>query len=340
MNESHSPRGFLMLLRNFYSGVLPASGKLSGRLMSCALCGLCDASCPTGLKPSEFVYAGRAALRKAYWRKFFLIRTSLKVGLRHPAIGLKLARLAGLELPRYPLRDELHVIKPQKTLGRVAVFAGCGANYLMPPVGISLINILTTMGYEVVLPRGEVCCGAPLRGLGLKEDAESFAHRNMEAFGRLNVEAVLSPCPTCAHVLREQYKALIGEGIEKAAPATQFIAAKLKEKIISGSAGWQDRKLPFTKLLWHEPCHLKYGLGFDSSALLELLGIRRAPEGCCGFGLFLTDRKLSEKMRAERARALQGADTVVTSCPSCIIQLGKAGIKTAHIVEIIEEAFF
>ncbi len=360
-NEAFSPRGRLMLLRGLAGGATPPTEGLLGRIFSCTLCGRCDVSCPVGIKPTQFIYRGRDVLRKLDSKRL-LTRTALRAGLNRPALGMNAARFItglkhdflkklvprlpeGLSFPGRQLKSGHQVITPRKAVGRVAVFAGCAANYLTPGTGEDLISILVAAGYEVVLPGGEVCCGMPLRGLGLENEARRFAEKNLEIFGKLNVEAVVSPCSTCVYMIRKRYPELAGGGVENAMDAMEFLLSPgrldlgpVREKT---TARPESGKRPeANKLIWHEPCHLKYGLGFNAGLLLELLNIERTKEeGCCGFGAFLTDKETSRELLLKRVSAYEGADMVVTSCPACRIQLESAGIKTAHILELVEEAF-
>jgi glycolate oxidase iron-sulfur subunit len=341
LNEAHSPRGRLMLLKALSGGDLALSPGIIERIMSCSLCGICDLTCPVGMRPTEFIYKGRAEIKKAD-RKRFLLRIALKTGLKYPAFSLKAAQMFGISLifplkaknlPSRPLKGEDQVIKPKKkSIGRIGLFAGCSANYIMPELGASLINMLLSLGYEVVLPKGEHCCGAPLRSLGLEDEARDFAERNLEIFGKLNVEAVVSPCPTCTLVIKEEYKSFLGEGIAKAQDAIEFL---IKKASFSGDKLKRNGK----KLLWHEPCHLKYGLGFEVKGILDELKIERSEEGCCGFSLSLTSKALSEEFLKKRAAALGKADAVVTACPACMLQLERGGLKTIHLLEMMEDTF-
>ena len=374
-NEAFSPRGRLMLLRGLAAGATPPTEGFLDRIFSCALCGRCDVSCPVGIKPTQFIYRGRDALRKLDAKRL-LVRTALRAGLNRPALGMKAARFItgskhgllkklflmsgmpegmtipeGITIPGHQLKSGHQVITPRKAVGRVAVFAGCSANYLMPETGEDLIGILVAAGYEVVLPGGEVCCGMPLRGLGLDNEARKFAERNLEIFGKLNVEAVVSPCSTCTYMIKKRYPELVGGGVENAMDAAQFLLAQGGLHLGAGPGFGKaifpalEKRFPAMektggkRLIWHEPCHLKYGLGFNTGPLLELLGIERpGEEGCCGFGCFLTDRDTSRELLLKRVSAYEGADMVVTSCPGCRIQLESGGIKTAHLLDLVEEA--
>ncbi len=195
------------------------------------------------------------------------------------------------ELPEYYLTDRHHVFTVSKKRGRVAIFTGCTVNFLYPQFGESLINVLHRLGYEVILPVGEVCCGAPLRALGLEEEAVKLARKNFDIFSKLNVDAVLSLCPTCTLTLKREYPKLIGEGIEMAADISSFFVDKIEASQVS--------HLPsaMKTALYHDPCHLKYGLGIEKEPreIIKKIGIdliKTREERCCGFaGVFCFSHK-------------------------------------------------
>jgi glycolate oxidase iron-sulfur subunit len=243
------------------------------------------------------------------------------------------------ELPEAPLRRTDQVFKTQKRKGRVAVFTGCSVNYLFPHLGESLIHVLQQFGYEVVLPKGEVCCGAPLRALGLEEEAEEQAKRNYRVFSRLKVDAIVSLCPTCTLFLKKEYPKIIGKGLEKAMDISVFFRDKL------GSA----ESIQKTSV-YHDPCHLLHGLGVkkEPREIIRMAGIdliELGDEGCCGMGgLFcLSYREMSGNLLNKRTQAIIGskADTVITACPGCILQLSRSitDRPVLHLIELIEEAY-
>ena len=377
LTEAMGARGRLTLLRGLLSGQLEPSPVLRERLFSCILCGACETLCPPKLKITEAIYHSRKLLRPQDRRTRYLIRL-MRFSVRRPAMGFKIARTlqqlgispqrvlarlgtphgwgeekktapAGtgglpftLKIPDSPLREHQQVHKPEKKIGRVALFTGCSTNFLSPHLGRSLINVLLKLGYEVVLPGGEVCCGAPFRGLGLEEDAVELARRNYEAFSRLNAEAILSLCPTCIVSVRTHYPKLIGKGLENAMDVTQFLVTKM------GSDSGFFLPGP-RRVTYHDPCHLRYTLGIrtEPRELIRTAGaelVEAEGEGCCGFGgvFSLHNQDLSKELRGRRVDACSktGAEAVITACPGCVMQLGSAiqDRPVYHIIELLEDA--
>jgi glycolate oxidase iron-sulfur subunit len=354
MTEPASARGRLMLLKGLFEGSVKPSKLLIDRIFGCILCGACAGRCPLGVDITGAIYHGRALLQNEDKGRRHL-RSLAKFSFRRPELSFKIMRMSrrlilpflasrGIipfspELPEAPLRRADQVFKTQKRKGRVAVFTGCSINYLFPHLGESLIHVLQHFGYEVVLPKGEVCCGAPLRGLGLEKEAEEQAKRNFRVFSRLKVDAIVSLCPTCTLYLKKEYPKIIGKGLEKAMDMSVFFRDKLE-----GAESIQKTSV------YHDPCHLLHGLGVkkEPREIIKMTGIgliEMGDEGCCGMGgLFcLSYKDISENLLNRRTKAILGsnADTIITSCPGCIMQLSRTitDRPVLHLIELIEEAY-
>jgi glycolate oxidase iron-sulfur subunit len=213
-------------------------------------------------------------------------------------------------------------------------------NFLYPYLGESLINVLRRLGFEVILPVGEVCCGTPFRTLGLEEEAAEVARKNFDIFSKLNVEAVLSLCPTCTLTLKSEYPKLVGQGIDSATDISTFLLD------VMNFTGCDS---PYKNAVYHDPCHLKYGLGIarEPRKIIKNIGIdliQTYGDRCCGFaGLFsLSNRQLSRELlnNCLREYAKEKSEAIITSCPGCIMQIsGEVSDKPVlHLIEIIEEA--
>ncbi|MCL0085498.1 (Fe-S)-binding protein [Thermodesulfovibrionales bacterium] len=375
-NEAMSARGRAVLLKKFSRGEIKPSKTLSDRIFSCVLCGACSRLCPLGINITDTIYKGRNNLRGFTKRRIFCFGLMLGFQKRYAVFKLlkvleginrtfpiykirpfKPLRDIDIRLAGSPLRDGVSVFRAVRPKGRVALFAGCATNFLYPYTGKALINGLNSINYDAILPAVEVCCGAPLRGLGFEKEAARLAEKNIRAFKKLNVEAIISLCPTCIHLIKNEYKGLIGDGMDIAMEASQFFSSKLKE----GGNGLKDfrlqsrapklnivsaNRLSPLSVIYHAPCHSIYNLDAGSEAIqiLKSIGfnIIDVERGCCGFGgtfRFLNQR-LSEDILNRRIGEYKKADMIVTACPGCIFQLRTKirDKRVVHIAEVINEA--
>jgi glycolate oxidase iron-sulfur subunit len=352
--EPMGARGRLVLLHGLITGKIGPSKLLNDRIFSCILCGACSVSCPVGVDVAGAIYRGRALLADTDKKRRYL-RFLAGYFTRYPDFAFRVARLSqrflsprlvkmGLlpfipELPEAPFRRAEQVVKVPKRKGRVAIFTGCSVHFIFPQLGESLINVLQKFGYEVILPKGEVCCGVPLRTLGREKDAAEMARRNYRVFSRLKVDAVLSLCPTCTVSLKHHYPDMIGKGLDEAMDVSVFFRDKI---------GLADsiRKTA----LYHDPCHLRYDLGVtgEPREIIRKAGldlVTGGDQGCCGFGgLFcLSFRDISNGLLKKRSERIIDADpdVVISSCPGCILQLSRTitDRPVLHLIEVIEEAY-
>jgi glycolate oxidase iron-sulfur subunit len=347
-------RGRLVLIRGLLSGDLKPSAALNERVFSCLLCNACLSACPLGIDIPEAIYHGRALLKESD-KKRRLLRSSARFFAKWPDLSFKIMKMSrnlflpllarkGIipfcpDFPETPFRKLEQVHRVRNKQGRVAIFTGCSINYLFPTLGESLINVLRSIGYEVILPKGEVCCGSPLRALGLEKEAVALAKKNYQIFSRLKVEAILSLCPTCSFTLKTEYPKLIGHGLQNATDISAFFMDKLGfTKQIGKTA------------VYHDPCHLAHGLGIrkEPREIIKKAGFELLDAGkseCCGFGgiFCCSNREISQNLLKKSAKNLLDtqAEAVVTSCPGCMLQLGQEIIDrpVLHLVELIEEAY-
>ncbi len=71
-----------------------------------------------------------------------------------------------------------HVAKPYEsrapvsaaTRRRVALLTGCAQEVLAPEINDAMTRVLNRLGFDVVLPKGETCCGSLSHHMG-REDA-------------------------------------------------------------------------------------------------------------------------------------------------------------------------
>lgn len=357
LTEPTSARGRLTLLKALLDGRIEPSPMLIDRVFSCILCGACETLCPPRVDITEAMYHGRNFLRDVDRRRRYL-RLIARFSLKNPMLSYRIARMLQhaaapyllkkgvipyrVPIASHPLRDDQQVYKPEKKIGRIAIFTGCSVNFLYPHLGLSLIRVLLRLGYEVVLPRGEVCCGAPLRSLGLEEEASEMARKNHRIFSKLNTDAIVSLCPTCVVSLKIHYPKLISDSLANVQDISSFLSVNLGD----------DQQHPlrsFTSVTYHDPCHLRYSLKVrnEPRQLIRNTGaefIEAGGEGCCGFGgvFSLQHGDISRNLLKKKIEAYTatGARDIITSCPGCMLQLssGSKESEVFHIIELIEDA--
>ncbi|MGB9716207.1 MAG: (Fe-S)-binding protein [Thermodesulfovibrionales bacterium] len=357
MTEGMGARGRLVLLWALSTGQLKPTNTLVDRIFSCLLCSACSGICPLGVDIKEVIYHGRNLLKR-YDVSRRLIRLLIKFSIQRPYLSFRFLKAGQfllpqrfkkkilplhIVLPENPFRVKSHVFKTLKKRGRIAVFTGCLVNFLYPHLAESLTNVLQQLYYDVIFPAGEVCCGIPLRSLGLENEAKMLAKRNINIFKNLNVEAILSLCPTCTLALKVEYPKLIGEGIENIMDISCFFIDKID------SLHPLDSTSEYIEAVYQDPCHLRYGLDVirEPREILRSIGINLKENkngGCCGFGgiFSLTYKELSDALLDNRIKELRmtNANTIITSCPGCILQLSKniENKSVLHLIEVIEEA--
>ncbi len=212
------------------------------------------------------------------------------------------------------------------------------------------------MGYRILLPRGQGCCGLPLFFHGDTDRAKPFLINNLSRLNHSGCDAILTDCATCGSALGHIYPKIAAEfgfGVDrvremaaKVHDAGEFVARKFK--LLEPHLG---SKASLGTTTCHLPCHLK-NHGTEKSLLEDLLQrlphvtYARTPDwdSCCGGGGFFFNEypQIAKKMvdkKIENARR-SGADWWVTGCPGCRVQLAgnlpdEEQIGVCHPLEIV-----
>lgn len=355
--EGRGPRGRVALLQRLNTNELPRTRTMDDRIFSCILCGACDSRCPAGIRITDALYAARHALRLQPGPKdlaaailrhsfrhapqaFRLLRALQRLISRGPLQSIPAVRVfrsLRISLPSYSFRSSGSLYRVQNARGRVAIFSGCTTDFLFPALGRMLAESLQALRYDVVVPQGEVCCGAPLLSLGFRDDAAILAEKNLSLFKKLRVEAVISLCPTCVYFVRDVYKDIAGEGILSAMDDASFFRRH---------AGVPEGPPIAGKSAYHAPCHTLHSLKSDAAArsVLETAGydLMKTESGCCGFGgaFAVSYEDMSAAIREKRLAVYQHADSIITSCPNCMLQFQNfcGQKKLRHTIEIIHQS--
>ncbi|HZE25791.1 MAG TPA: FAD-linked oxidase C-terminal domain-containing protein [Terriglobales bacterium] len=157
-------------------------------------------------------------------------------------------------------------------------------NYFLPHTGRAAVDVLETVGFNVLLPQGNLCCGRPLYDFGMLDRAESLLLQIMDAMAP-EIEAgipVIGLEPSCVTVFRDELTNLFPRDERARRLSRQtFLLSEFLES-------YQDLiSLPKLqrKALAHAHCHHKSVLQVNAEwAVLSRMGLEyTAPaQGCCG----------------------------------------------------------
>ena len=157
-------------------------------------------------------------------------------------------------------------------------------NYFHPETAIAAIEVLEAAGWQVRLPKGNVCCGRPLYDFGMLDRAKKLLLATLDVLEPEIASAtpIVVLEPSCASVFRDEMLNLFPDD-DRAKKLSQqvFLLSEFLEK------NAQAFQLPILcrKALVHGHCHHKSLMKMaDEESVLQRMGIEYempAP-GCCG----------------------------------------------------------
>ena len=122
------------------------------------------------------------------------------------------------------------------------------------------MDVLAHNGFEVVIPRGQGCCGALHAHAGDQAFAHALARRNAEEFARAGVREVVVNSAGCGAAMRDAGRWLGAEGEALAAGAID-VSAFLAREGLRGELGRIQ-----ARVCYDDPCHLVHGQRVSDSA--------------------------------------------------------------------------
>jgi len=374
--EMDSPRGRIVLMKSALEGKLDVQ-QTAPFVDRCLGCLGCVTACPSGVQYGELLTSYRAyaeAKRKRPAMKR-LQRALLHETLPYPgrfrvaAAAGKLAQSVRRLLPgelnamlemlpdRLPAAEPLPQFFPAQGTrrARVALLAGCVQQALSPEIDWATLRVLARNGVEVVIPRGQGCCGALGMHTGNNAQAQGQARTNMQVFPA-DVDAIVTNAAGCGSGMHEYPLLFAGTPEEEAARA---FASRAKDvSVFLADLGLvPPPPLPQPlKLAYHDACHLAHAQGVTTPprALLRSIGnvtLLEIPEGeiCCGSaGSYNVEQpEIAGALGERKARYIlsTGADAVAAGNIGCLVQirthLGRQPqpIPVYHTMEVLDMAY-
>jgi len=387
-DELDSPRGRIYLIKEMLENDRPADAKTVKHIDRCLSCLSCMTTCPSGVHYMHLVDHARAHIENTYKRPFMdrLIRTILAMVLPYPSrfrLATKLAKLgkpfagvmkaipmterfgAMLDLAPSSLPEKTDAIGPKvyqaggQKRGRVAILSGCAQPVLQPGTNEATISLLKRLGIEVVLPKGEGCCGALVHHMGKEDAALVSARQNVDAWtaemdgdGLDAIVITASGCGTTikdyGHMLRDD--AAYAEKAKRVSALAKDIVEYLSETELPTPAFKPDLKLAY-----HSACSMQHGqkITMQPKNLLRAAGfaVSDVPEGhlCCGSaGTYnIMQPEIAGKLRDRKIKNIKSTkpDIIAAGNIGCITQIANgmaddgANIPIVHTVELLNWAY-
>ena len=389
--ETESPRGRIALMKAVNEGRLGITPAVFRHWDLCIQCRACEVACPSGVPYGRLIESTMAQVER-HRRVALLPRLAANMLLRHVfphqrrlallVGGLRLYQRSGLqsavrktralrllskglaelersapEIPAVAFRATGQEIPAEGAKrARVALLSGCVMPLVNGPEMEGVVRVLARNGCEVVVTRGQMCCGAINSHVGDLDVARSMARRNIDAFLASDVDAVVVASAGCG-VRMKEYDDLLKNDEEYREKAEKF-SAKVKdvhEFLVDLPFKPPQGRLGY-RVTYQDSCHLSHAQRI-TEAPRELL--RSVPglaftemdnsTRCCGAGgtYSITQREFSLKLLDSKMRAVRdtGAEVVATANPGCVIQLRygakREGIplKVRYVTDLLDEAY-
>ena len=390
--EPDGPRGRIYLMREMAAGRVDPGGDAASHLDLCLGCRACEAACPSGVRYGsaiewgrQLVESGRApTLRRSFFRwlglavivprpwlldvtaalaRFAqgsgLVRLAERVGLFRLLFGASARAVQNLLPPPAPADERTPIEPVTPAVGdrraRVVVLTGCVTERMLPRLNRATVRVLAANGCEVIVPRGQGCCGALGLHAGQRSTPVELA-RELMAATPSDVDFLVSNAAGCGSTLKE-YPLLFEPGTEEHDRARE-LAAKVRdvsELLRELGAAPPEGSFP-RRVGYDDPCHLLHGQGVgqaprDLLANVPELELVRIPdaEACCGSaGIYnLSEPDMAERvLRRKMDRIVEAnVEVVATGNPGCLLQIAAGArargldLEVLHPVEILDRCY-
>ncbi|MBR9999040.1 MAG: (Fe-S)-binding protein [Cyclobacteriaceae bacterium] len=239
------------------------------------------------------------------------------------------------------------------------LWIGCAGSYdeRYKKVIQAFIHILNRAGVDyAVLGQEESCTGDPARRAGNEFLFQMQALSNIRLLNDYKVKKILTSCPHCYNIFKNEYPALGGH--YEVIHHSGFIEKLLDDRVLESRENFHFRD---KKITYHDSCYLGRSNNIYESprnALKKLqveiveMSRNRAEGLCCGAGgaqLFKDAEKGDKEINVERTEeALKtNADIIATACPFCMTMMSDGVkylqkediIQVFDVVELVEKGF-
>jgi glycolate oxidase iron-sulfur subunit len=385
--EMDSPRGRIDLLRGVRDGKVVMDATVALHLDRCLGCMACMTACPSGVRYDRVIEVARAERERAvprglldrlhrgalfalfpYPRRLRVVAALLvlysRSGLQWLLRATGLLRLLSRRLATLDAlapRVGLASLAPRlagtwpaagERRARVGLVTGCVQGVFFPNVNAATARVLSAEGCEVVVPRGQGCCGALSVHAGRVDEARRLVRALIERFEAVELDLVVINSAGCGSHLKDAERLFEGDAFQPRAAAFSRKVRDVNE--LAASLPPRAERHPLSaRVAYHSPCHLGHAqrLTAPPRALLRAipgLELVEIPDGdqCCGSaGIYnLVQPASADLIGARKAAAVvaTGARFLASANPGCTLHIQRqlrergASVRAAQPIEILD----
>ncbi len=376
-DELDSPRGRIYLIKDMLEQGRPADERTVKHIDRCLSCLACMTTCPSGVHYMHLVDHARAHIEKTYKRPLFdrVLRAVLARVIPYPGrfrlallaakIGKPFAWLipdarvkamlamAPKTIPPVSRNDDPQVFWAQgERRMRVALMTGCAQKALNTDINDATIRLLRRLGCEVVVAKGQGCCGALTHHMGKEALAHASAAANIRAWMAEKraggLDAIVINTSGCGTTLKDYgHMFRTDPTLAEDAATVAGLAKDISE--VLGKIGLPEGAPKGLRVAYHAACSLQHGQQIKSAPkdLLKRAGFEVVEPAdshlCCGSaGTYnLLQPAISAELKARKIATLEAKSPQVIAAGNigCMMQIGSGtGIPVVHTVELLDWA--
>ena len=377
--EMDSPRGRIVLMRGVLEKTLPLA-EAAPYLDRCLGCLGCVTACPSGVAYGELITSFRAHAEPQRSRTIVdqvarrLVSQTLPYANRFrwatwmgrwakpfaaifPGPMRAMLGLVPTSLPKVVPGSEFYAADGERR-GRVGLLTGCVQQVLAPEINAATIRVLTKNGYDVIVPKGQGCCGALGMHTGDANNARALAAVNLRLFPD-DLDAIITNAAGCGSGIKEYELLFRGHPLEHTAKEFSSRVKDISEFLNTIELVKPKGTPKPMRVAYHDACHLAHAQGITSAPrrlLQQIPGIAlcEIPNGeiCCGSaGTYNIEQpEIANQLGSQKAKHIVDlkVEAVVMGNIGCMIQiqnhLAKAlehgkPITVLHTIQMLDRAY-
>jgi glycolate oxidase iron-sulfur subunit len=234
---------------------------------------------------------------------------------------------------------------------RVALMTGCAQKALNTDINDATIRLLTRLGAEVVVAKGQGCCGALTHHMGKTDLAHASAAANIRAFMAERtsggLDGIIINTSGCGTTVKDYGHMFRTDPLAANAAIVAGLAMDVSEVLVK--LGLPQGAPKGLRVAYHAACSLQHGQQIKSAPkdLLRQVGFEVVEPAdshlCCGSaGTYnLLQPVISAELKARKVETLEARrpDIIAAGNIGCMMQIGSGTtVPIVHTVELLDWA--